>query len=60
MDRYKVEYYKHSLIDELKRVAAEVSKIELIELLNNGMVTLNSAERISEADYMQEETQSEK
>ena len=54
MDRYRVEYYKHSLIDELKRVAAEVSKAELIELLNNGMVTLNNAQRISEVDQMQE------
>lgn len=46
MDRYIVEYYKHSLIDPLKRVSAEVTKVELIELLNNPMVTVNSAQRI--------------
>lgn len=52
MDRYKVEYFKHSLIDDLKRVSAEVSRVGLIELLNNGMVTVNNVQRISEVDYI--------
>ena len=44
---YRVEYLKHSLLDDVKRFTVEMSQGELIELLKQGMVTVLSATYIT-------------
>lgn len=43
---YEVTYILHSIVSETETHTKEVSHNELMELLNNGLVSLIKAERI--------------
>ena len=46
MERFEVEYLKHSIFKSAERIKVVVGKDGLIELLCNGMVSVLTAERV--------------